>query len=213
MRIEVGVLGATGVVGQQLVAMLDGHPWFDLVWVAASERSAGRAYGDLPWRLPRPIPSRAAGLVVSRPDPERAPRLVFSALDAAAAGSAEPAFAAHGCVVVSNARNYRLDPLVPLVIPEVNPGHLALLGEQRAARGWTGALVTNPNCSTVFVAMVLAALRPFHPSRVARHDAPGGIRRRPSRRVGSRCTRERHPVHRWRRGKDRTGNAPSPRYL
>jgi aspartate-semialdehyde dehydrogenase len=164
--IDVGILGATGVVGQQLVAMLDGHPWFRVAWLGASERSAGRRYGDLQWRLARPQPLAAANLTVAPLDHADAPPIVFSALDAGVAGEAEAAFARSGRYVVSNARNHRLDPLVPLVIPEVNPDHLELLKGQRRERGWAGAIVTNPNCSTVFVAMVLSALAPFRPSRV-----------------------------------------------
>jgi aspartate-semialdehyde dehydrogenase len=166
-RIDVGILGATGVVGQHFVAMLDGHPWFNLVWLAASERSAGKRYGDLPWRLATPPPAAAADLPVDLLDRfERAPGLLFSALDASVAGEAETALARSGRLVVSNARNHRMDPLVPLLIPEVNPDHIALLEPQRDARGWTGGIVTNPNCSTVVVAMVLGALRQFRPRRV-----------------------------------------------
>ena len=164
--IDIGILGATGVVGQQLVSILDGHPWFRVAWLGASERSAGKRYGDLPWRLPRSQPGDAARLTVAPLDPAGAPRIVFSALDAAVAGEAETAFARAGRLVVSNARNHRLDPLTPLVIPEVNADHLDLLIAQRREQGWTGAIVTNPNCSTVFIAMVLAALAPFRPSRV-----------------------------------------------
>ena len=166
-RIAVGILGATGVVGQQLVRLLADHPWFRLTWVAASERSAGKPYGDVPWRLAAPLPAQAAALRIAPLDAiGDAPHLLISALDASVAGEAETAFAASGRLVVSNARNHRLDPLVPLLIPEVNPDHVELLARQRQARGWTGGIVTNPNCSTVVVAMVLAALRPFQPTRV-----------------------------------------------
>jgi aspartate-semialdehyde dehydrogenase len=112
------------------------------------------------------MPASVSKLTVSSLDPADAPRLVFSALDATVAGDAEVAFARAGRVVVSNARNHRLDPLVPLLIPEVNGDHLSLVAAQQRERGWTGALVTNPNCSTVFVAMTLAALQRFQPSRV-----------------------------------------------
>ena len=166
-RIDVGILGATGVVGQHFVALLADHPWFRVTWLAASERSAGQRYGDLAWRLPSRLPAEAAALRVSPLDAVAdAPSLLFSALDASVAGEAEVAFAASGRHVVSNARNHRMDPLVPLLIPEVNPDHLSLLDHQRRARGWTGSLVTNPNCSTVVVAMVLGALRQFQPTRV-----------------------------------------------
>src|SRR5204862_1479614 len=95
-----------------------------------------------------------------------APQLLFSALDASVAGDAETAFAASGRHVISNARNHRMDPLVPLLIPEVNPDHLSLLDYQRRARGWSGSLVTNPNCATIVVAIVLGALRQFQPKRI-----------------------------------------------
>jgi aspartate-semialdehyde dehydrogenase len=160
--IEVGVLGATGVVGQQFVARLAKHPWFDLTWLAASERSEGKAYRDVaPWRLAAPIPDGNADRVVQPCVPGQGPKVVFSGLDASVAGDIETAFAAAGHIVVSNARNHRLDPLVPLLVPEVNADHLHLLLEQRASRGWRGAIVTNPNCSTVVLAMALAPLRAF----------------------------------------------------
>ncbi|HEX5474415.1 MAG TPA: aspartate-semialdehyde dehydrogenase [Vicinamibacterales bacterium] len=165
-RIDVGVLGATGIVGQHLVSRLADHPWFRLAWVAASHRSAGRRYGELPWRLAAPRPIQARDLIVRRIDPSDAPPLVFSALDAAVAGEAETAFARAGRLVVSNARNHRLDPLVPLLIPEVNADHLALLDAQRQTYGWSGGLITNPNCSTVILTMALAALRRFGLRRV-----------------------------------------------
>jgi aspartate-semialdehyde dehydrogenase len=165
-RWEVGVLGATGMVGQQLVRRLDGHPWFRLAWVAASERSEGRRYGDIPWLLGGSVPAYARDLRIDPPVPGRAPRLLFSALDAEAAGRHEHAFAEAGHLIVSNARTHRLADDVPLLIPEVNADHLDLLPAQRAARGWAGAVVTNPNCSTIFLALVLAACRPFSPRRV-----------------------------------------------
>ncbi len=161
-RIDVGILGATGVVGQQFVSRLAGHPWFDVTWLAASERSEGRSYRDAaPWRLAAPMPDTAATMTVDACVPGRGPKVIFSALDASVAGDIEAAFAAAGHIVVSNARNYRMDPLVPLLIPEVNAEHLLLLPEQRAARNWTGAIVTNPNCSTVVLSMALAPLRIF----------------------------------------------------
>ncbi len=161
-QIEVGVLGATGVVGQQFVSRLARHPWFNVTWLAASERSEGRKYSTAaPWRLAAPMPEAAAALTVDACIPGRGPKVVFSALDAAAAGDVEAAFAAAGHTVISNARNHRMDALVPLLIPEVNAEHLLLLPEQRAARKWTGAIVTNPNCATVVLAMALAPLRIF----------------------------------------------------
>ncbi len=165
-RIEVGVLGATGLVGQQLVSRLARHPWFELTWLAASSRSEGRRYGDIGWRLSELFPEAFDTRVVQAPEPGRGPRLVLSALDSSVAGELEGAFARAGHVVVSNARNYRMELDVPLVIPEVNASHLDLLPEQRQQRGWPGAIVTNPNCSTVVLAIVLGALRPFEPETV-----------------------------------------------
>ncbi|MGE0865247.1 MAG: aspartate-semialdehyde dehydrogenase [Vicinamibacterales bacterium] len=166
-EIEVGVLGATGVVGQQFVSRLARHPWFKLTWLAASERSEGKAYKSVaPWRLATPMPAESAERMVEACVPGRGPKVVFSGLDASVAGDIESAFAAAGHIVVSNARNFRMDPLVPLLIPEVNADHLALLPEQRAAKGWSGAIVTNPNCSTVVLAMALAPLRLFGISSV-----------------------------------------------
>ena len=166
-RIEVGVLGATGMVGQQFVRLLEGHPWFQLTWLAASERSEGRAYESAAtWRLASPLPDAIRPMQVESCTPGRGPKLVFSALDAAAAREIEPAFAAAGHIVVSNARSYRMDPDVPLLIPEINGDHLALVKSQQVTRGWKGAIVTNPNCSTVVLSIVLAALARFGLSRV-----------------------------------------------
>ena len=161
--IEVGVLGATGVVGQQFVSRLARHPWFRCTWLAASERSEGKTYKSVaPWRLATPIPGGSAERIVEACVPGRGPKVVFSGLDASVAGDIEGAFAAAGHIVVSNARNFRMDPLVPLLIPEVNPDHLTLLGEQRQQKKWPGAIVTNPNCSTIVLAMALAPLRQFN---------------------------------------------------
>jgi aspartate-semialdehyde dehydrogenase len=161
-RIEVGVLGATGVVGQQFVARLARHPWFDLTWLAASERSEGRAYRSVAaWHLASPVPDGIPSATVEACTPGNGPKVVFSALDAAVAGDIEREFAEAGHIVVSNARNYRMDPLVPLLIPEVNAEHLSILDRQRCEKEWTGAIVTNPNCSTVVLAMALAPLRQF----------------------------------------------------
>jgi aspartate-semialdehyde dehydrogenase len=121
IRIEVGVLGATGMVGQQFINQLAGHPWFDLKWLAARERSEGKRYADAaPWRLDTPIPEGVADRTVEPATPGVGPRLVFSALDAGVAGPLEQAFADAGHLVVSNARNHRMDPTVPLLVPEVN---------------------------------------------------------------------------------------------
>src|SRR5262245_2535387 len=161
-RIEVGVLGATGMVGQQFIALLANHPWFKVTWLGASERSAGKAYRDAAaWRLSSPLAEDTAGMPVNLAAPGGAPRLVFSGLDSSVATEIEAAFAQAGHVVVSNARNYRMEATVPLLIPEVNGDHLALLDSQRAQKGWSGCIVTNPNCAVVVLAMALAPLRQF----------------------------------------------------
>ena len=161
-RIEVGILGATGMVGQQFIALLANHPWFTVTWVGASQRSEGKPYRDATaWRLAAPLPDRVATLEVDAATPARAPRLVFSGLDASVAGEIEGAFAEAGHVVVTNSRNYRMTPTVPLLIPEINADHLALLDAQGAATGWKGRIVTNPNCAAVVLAMALAPLRQF----------------------------------------------------
>jgi aspartate-semialdehyde dehydrogenase len=162
MAIEVGILGATGMVGQQFIALLADHPWFRVAWLGASERSAGKAYRDAAaWRLPNPLPEHIARMSVDAATPARAPALVFSGLDSSVAGEIEGAFAQAGHIVVSNSRNYRMEADVPLLIPEVNADHLDLLKTQASARGWKGRIVTNPNCVVVVYAMALAPLRQF----------------------------------------------------
>ena len=160
--IEVGILGATGMVGQQFVALLTNHPWFRVTWLGASHRSEGKAYRDAAaWRLSSPLPDEVATLGVEAATPGRAPKLVFSGLDSSVAGEIEGAFAEAGHFIISNSKNYRMEADVPLLIPEINADHLALLDTQGAARGWKGRIVTNPNCSTVVLSMALAPLRPF----------------------------------------------------
>jgi len=158
-RWPVAVLGATGAVGQAFIRLLEGHPWFELVEVAASERSAGKPYRDAARWLEGTLPEAVARLTVVSCDPSSvtAP-IVFSALDASVAGEVEAAFAAAGRLVLSNAKNYRMAPDVPLVIPEVNGDHLGLLTRQRRERGWPGGIVTNANCAVTVVAMALAPL-------------------------------------------------------
>lgn len=155
-RIPVSVLGATGSVGQRFVSLLDGHPWFELVELRASERSAGKDYASaVNWSLPTPMPEAAAGLKVAGIEGEPMTPLVFSALDADVAGPIETRFAEAGAFVVSNAKSHRMGTLVPLVVPEVNADHLDLLASQR----FEGGLATNPNCSTIGVALALEPLR------------------------------------------------------
>jgi aspartate-semialdehyde dehydrogenase len=158
-KVPVAVLGATGTVGQKFVRLLADHPWFDVVAVAASTTSAGRTYGEaVRWRESAPIPGEIAGMPVRECIPPLPGAIVFSALDAEVAGPIEQAFALNGALVVTNARTHRLDPDVPLLIPEVNADHLALIGCQRESRGWPGAILANPNCSTTALALALAPL-------------------------------------------------------
>ena len=161
-KIPVTVLGATGTVGQKFVRLLDEHPWFEIASVAASEQSAGRRYGDVVrWREATPIPERVAAMTVRRAEPGLPGRIAFSALEAEIAGEVEQSFARAGVFVVTNTRIHRLDPHVPLLVPEVNPGHLDLLAQQQVERGWSGGIVANPNCST---AGLVLALAPLHQS-------------------------------------------------
>lgn len=155
-RIPVAILGATGSVGQRFISLLEDHPWFEVAEVVASERSAGRTYREaVHWVQAKPLPESAAELVVRSTEAPPRSRLVFSALDASVAGAVETACATAGRVVVSNARNHRMDPDVPLLVPEVNPGHLALLDRQGFGGG---AIVTNPNCSTIGLTLALCPL-------------------------------------------------------
>jgi aspartate-semialdehyde dehydrogenase len=160
--IDVGILGATGMVGQQFIALLANHPWFRVTWLGASERSAGKAYRDAcAWRLASPLSKDVADMQVDAATPGRGPKLTFSGLDSSVAGDIEKAFAEAGHVIVSNSRNYRMDAVVPLLIPEVNAEHLKLLDAQPGAHGWKGRIVTNPNCAVIVLAMALAPLRQF----------------------------------------------------
>ncbi len=157
----VAVLGATGAVGQTFIRLLQGHPWFTIAEVAASERSAGKSYADATKWIEGAMPADVAALTVKNCDPsEVSSRIVFSALDSNVAGEVEGAFARAGALVLSNAKNYRMEADVPLVIPEVNASHLALLAVQRRQRGFApgGGIVTNANCAATVAAMALAPL-------------------------------------------------------
>jgi len=167
-KIEVGILGATGMVGQEFVSFLQGHPWFEITWLGASDRSAGKTYREATsWRLGGIVPSNVANMPVYECKPTAtAPRLVFSATDASVATEIEQSFAQAGHVVVSNSRNHRMDPDVPLLIPEVNPDHLKIIPLQQRRRGWKGQIATNPNCSTIVLTLALAPLKQFGITRV-----------------------------------------------
>jgi aspartate-semialdehyde dehydrogenase len=155
-----GVLGATGMVGQRFVKLLAEHPWFELTAVAASERSSGKTYAEAArWHLEGPVPEVARGLVVRDLTPNLECDFVFSALDSSVAGEAEEQFAKAGYPVVSNSRNHRMDPDVPLLIPEVNAAHVNCIPVQQKNRKYdSGFIVTNPNCSTAGLVLVLKPL-------------------------------------------------------
>lgn len=156
-KIPVGILGATGAVGQQFIRLLHDHPWFEITALAASERSAGKTYAEaVRWILPCQIPGSVASMTVSACEPDLPCQIVFSGLDATVAGTIEEQFAMAGYAVISNARNHRMRSDVPLLIPEVNPGHLALIRSQPYGKGF---IVTNPNCSTTGLVL---ALKPFY---------------------------------------------------
>ncbi len=167
-RIPVGVLGATGMVGQKFVSFLENHPWFDLTWVGASDRSAGKKYRDATsWRLSDVMPASVRDLMVTECIPyERSQKQVLYATYASVATEIERAFAMAGATVDTNSRNHRMDADVPLLVPEINADHLKVLAEQRRVRGWTGQIVTNPNCSTIVMVMALAPLKVFGIRRV-----------------------------------------------
>lgn len=168
-RRDVGILGATGTVGQRFIQLLANHPWFNITWLAASDRSAGKPYAEAcNWKLDTPLPPRIGQMIVQPNTPEASatplPRIIFAALDAAIAHDLEPRFAAAGCAVISNSSAFRMTPDVPLVIPEVNADHLALLETQVTRRGANGIqpsggyIVTNPNCSAIGLVLALKPL-------------------------------------------------------
>jgi len=158
-KIPVAVLGATGTVGQKFIRLLADHPWFEVAALAASSASAGRPYADATrWREPVALSPSLAGMVIRECTPPLPAPIVFSALDAEVAGPIELAFARAGAYVVTNARTHRLEADVPLLIPEANADHLELIDFQREARGWTGAILANPNCSTAALALALVPL-------------------------------------------------------
>jgi len=165
---KIGILGATGMVGQRFIQLLENHPWFQVTWLAASDRSSGKRYEDaVRWKLDTPIPASVAKLPISPATPEQnpdgVPEIIFAALDTDIARELEPKFAAAGCAVISNSSAFRMQADVPLVIPEVNADHLALIPQQN----WNGPnkgnqkrgyIVTNPNCSAIGLVLALKPL-------------------------------------------------------
>jgi aspartate-semialdehyde dehydrogenase len=149
-KYPIGILGATGMVGQRYIQLLENHPWFEVAWIAASDRSSGKTYGEAAkWRLDTPLPERIANMTVSTAEPEGAPKIVFASIDASYARELEPKFAAAGCAVVSNSSAFRMAPNVPLVLPEVNAEHLHLIEEQSWRKESGGYIVTNSNCTVM----------------------------------------------------------------
>ncbi len=163
-RRKVGILGATGMVGQRFIQLLHRHPWFEIVWLAASDRSAGRRYEDAcRWKLDTPLPAEIAAMTLMPNTPEgtpsnQLPRIMFAALDASVAHELEPKFAAAGCAVISNSSAFRMTSDVPLVVPEVNADHLALIEAQSWRKQSGGYIVTNPNCCAIGLVLALAPL-------------------------------------------------------
>jgi aspartate-semialdehyde dehydrogenase len=158
-KLPVGILGATGIVGQRFIQMLEQHPWFEVAWLAASDRSEGRTYADAArWRLKTAIPANVAKMTVAPAKPEGAPKIIFAALDAGIAREIEPAFADAGCAVISNSSALRMQSDVPLVIPEVNGDHIKLIESQPWRKKSGGFAVTNPNCSAIGLVLALAPL-------------------------------------------------------
>jgi aspartate-semialdehyde dehydrogenase len=160
-KFRVGILGATGTVGQRFIELLEGHPQFEVTALAASDRSRGKAYAEAcAWRLPCELPARVAALEVSAPVPPLDCDIIFSSLPGEMARDTEDAFARAGYAVISNSSAFRMDEDVPLLIPEINPEHLALVETQRRKRGYErGFIITNPNCSTIMIALALAPLQ------------------------------------------------------
>lgn len=159
-KIPVGVLGATGAVGQRFVQMLQGHPWFEITVLCASQRNVGKSYGEAcNWLLRGDMPAHLQNDLLQEMKPGIDCQLVFSALPSGPAKEIEAELAAAGYIICSNASAYRYEPDVPLLIPEVNPQHLGLIDVQRRQRGWPGFIVTNPNCSTTHL---VSALHPLH---------------------------------------------------
>jgi aspartate-semialdehyde dehydrogenase len=163
-RRRVGILGATGMVGQRFIQLLNNHPWFEIAWLAASDRSAGKTYAEAcRWKLDTPMPARIGAMRVMPKVPEgtpegELPKIIFAALDSDIARELEPKFAAAGCAVVSNSSAFRMAPDVPLVVPEVNADHLELLELQSWRRESGGYIVTNPNCCAIGLVLALKPL-------------------------------------------------------
>ena len=159
-KLPIGILGATGMVGQRYIQLLENHPWFEVAWLAASDRSSGKPYGEAAkWRLDTPLPERIARMTIAAAEPTGAPKIIFASIDAAYARELEPLFAASGCAVVSNSSAFRMAPNVPLVLPEVNADHLHLIEEQSWRKESGGYIVTNSNCTVMGPVLALKPIQ------------------------------------------------------
>jgi len=176
MAIKVGILGATGTVGQRFIQLLDGHPWFEIAALTGSDRSIGQPFGDVcRWKLSCPLPERYKSMNVQASEPNLDCQIVFSGLSGDVAGPVEEIFARAGYAVISNASTYRMEPDVPLLIPEINPDHLELIKVQQEKRGFKGYIVTNPNCFAIPLSMSLHALDQVFGIKSLVVSAMGGI--------------------------------------
>jgi len=166
-KLPIGILGATGMVGQRYIQLLENHPWFEIAWLAASDRSSGKTYGEAAkWRLDSPMPERIAQMIVAPAEPEAAiaagqpaPKIIFSSIDSPIARDLEPRYAALGHAVISNSSAFRMAPNVPLVLPEVNAEHLHLIEEQPTRKESGGFIVTNSNCTVMGPVLALKPLQ------------------------------------------------------
>jgi aspartate-semialdehyde dehydrogenase len=159
-KYPIGILGATGMVGQRYIQLLERHPWFEITWLAASDRSSGKTYGEAAkWRLDTPLPERIGKMTIAPAEPEGAPKIIFASIDAAIAREMEPKFAAAGCAVISNSSAFRMAPNVPLVLPEVNADHLHLIEEQSWRLESGGYIVTNSNCTVMGPVLALKPIQ------------------------------------------------------
>ena len=199
MKLRVGILGATGMVGQRFIQLLVDHPQFEVTAVAASDRSQGKKYGDAcTWRIGGEMPAAIRSMPVQPPAPPLDCDLVFSSLPGEIARETEGSFAAAGYPVISNSSAYRMDEDVPLLIPEVNHQHLGLLEKQKRRYPSGGFIVTNPNCSTIMLALALAPLHAsFGVESVAATTTASAFGRRISGCCLTRYSRQCVALHRW----------------
>jgi len=205
--IKVAVLGATGMVGQKFIQLLENHPWFEITALMASEKRVGKPYGkEVDWIVSENIPENVREMEMLPMDPKYLDAdIVFSALPSDVAREVEPKFAEAGFVVASNASAYRMEEDVPLIIPEVNPDHLGLIEVQKKKRGWDGFIVTNPNCTTIILVLTLKPLMDLGLKEDQSCDNASLKRCRISWCSIVSNHRQHNPVHKGRRGESRNG--------